>query len=327
MELKKIFIIAILSIYNIIFVCYEFLLYRDITKNSDYYTRDMLNYYIIKENKDKRYVEYITEINISSTIIQLPNKIFIYKDYNAFCNCKDKNDTNYPFYDKKLCYIFKDCSTNFFITKDNYKMSKISIWNNKTIYTNIKKYIFYQGINNYTGECDTNFNYKKCGFLKDINSNFCIKNNEPCPFNDSNIIFNLNNLTNDVILLYDDKKTKIFENFEMKDFFPDLYIKDKNKIRDYDILDVTTLYNLSIDNNLDNLKEIIKNGVKDIKIELSTLKANNNSIKLCENYLKEDKKIKTYNTKFFLISLSYGLFFLFMIMSLYLLMAQNFFFY
>ena len=89
--------------------------------------------------------------------------------------------------------------------------------------------IFFQGINNYTKKCDINFNYKKCGFLIDLKIDFCIKENEMCPFKDTDTNFYLTNLTSDIILLFEDKNLKIDNIYEISDFLPEIYILNKKK--------------------------------------------------------------------------------------------------
>ena len=130
--------------------------------------------------------------------------------------------------------------------------------------------------------------YKKCGYLIDLKTDFCIKNNEICPFD--NISFYLHNLTNDIIMLYEDKKMVIFENYTMKDFFPNISIKYKDGI--HQEINSLYLYDLIYDNNISFLTDIITNEtMKNIKIDLALSYINNEDIKLNDEIIKETKVI------------------------------------
>ena len=97
-------------------------------------------------------------------------------------------------------------------------MGYLSIWNKKNIKYVKQKYNFFQGINNLTQKCEEIFKYKKCGFLMDLNVDFCIHENEICPFNDINTSFYLNNLTSDLIFSYEDKNLTINNKYKINDF-------------------------------------------------------------------------------------------------------------
>ena len=241
---------------------------------------------IFSQITDKRYVDYYQNITFSSDLVNLPQKKFLYNDYKSFCYCKSKYNTNYPIYDKNACLNLNDCSSNFFISNNISKLVELSIWNKKNIYYTQKRYNFFQGIKN--GACDKIMDYKKCGYLNDLKTDFCIKNNEICPFN--NISFYLHNLTSDIIMLYEDKKMDIFENYTMKDFFPNISIKYKDGI--HQVINSSYLYDLAYDNNISFLTDIISNEtMKNIKIDLALSHINNEDIKLNDEIIKETKVI------------------------------------
>ena len=127
---------------------------------------------IISEVKEKRYIEYYSKVVLSKGE-ENKQKGFSFKNYEFFCHCK--NNTNIRIYDKYKCLTSKECNPNFQVNKDNYELIKISNWNRKKINYYKQKYIFFQGIKSSTGECDNLLKYKKCGFLVDLNTNFCIK--------------------------------------------------------------------------------------------------------------------------------------------------------
>ena len=245
--------------------------------------------YIFNQSNDKRYIEYYSKITLSSNQENIPNLKFAYNIYEPFCYCK--NNTKYRVYDKNLCLTSKECDSNFQISPKYYKVEYFSNWNNKQIYTSKQKYIFFQGINNLTGGCDKNFNYKKCGFLLDINSDFCIKDNEICPYEDTNITFYLKNLTNSIHILYENENIIINDKYKINNFF---YFILKNKSINYEYVDSNDLYRIVIDNNIPYLKEIINEKMNNIKLYLVLNKLDNSNIKINDNTNIEKKVIITY---------------------------------
>ena len=281
------FYICFILIYNIIILYIVCKLFKHAYDNIHYFPQSF-DYYISYQINDNKYIDYyLKNISISSDLDNLSYKTFLYKNYKTFCYCKNKNNTNYKVYDKNICLNLKDCDTNFLITNNDYNLGSISIWNRQHIYFNKQRYNFFQGIKN--GACDKNFNYKTCGYLIDLNVNFCVKSNEICPFN--NISFYLHNLTSDIIMIYDDKKMNIFENYELKDFFPNAS-KAANVIHPH-IINSSNLFNLVYDNNISFLSEIITNEtMKSIKIDLSLLNINSKDITSNNNIFKETTLIQ-----------------------------------
>ena len=187
--------------YNIIFFIISIYLYFDILKNY-FFVKNFKQCSINIEVKEKRYIEYIPKIIFCPKEENTPSKEFAYKDHQLFCYCK--GNINYRVYDKNLCLTSKECSQDLQFSKTSYELKFVSIWKNQKI-KNIKQKYLFQGINNKTGTCLTQLEYKKCGFLLDLKTDFCIKNNEICPYDDINTIFYLNNLTSDILLLIEDK--------------------------------------------------------------------------------------------------------------------------
>ena len=245
--------------------------------------------YIFNQSNDTRYIEYYSKITISSNQENNLYLKFAYNAYEPFCYCK--NNTKYRIYNMNLCLTSKECDSNFQISPKYYKVEYFSNWKNKQVYTSKQKYIFFQGINNLKGGCDKNFNYKKCGFLLDINSDFCIKDNEICPFEDTNITFYLKNLTNSVHILYENENVIINDKYKINNFF---YFILKNKSINYEYVDSNDLYRIVIDNNIPYLKEIMNETMNSIKLYLVLNKLNNSNIKINENSNIEKKVIITY---------------------------------
>ena len=106
-----------------------------------------------------------------------------------------------------------------------------------------------------------------------------------------NSSFYFNNLTSDIILLYEDNKTKINNNYDIKDFFPDFILKQDFSYfygnKNYEIIDSTSLFRLIFDNNIAYLKETIDNSLKNFIIDLAKLKINNSDIKYNEDSFKQ----------------------------------------
>ena len=236
----------ILIIIDILSVLLFILIYYKIYKNFNY-VENYHEFFIILESKEKKFIEYYPKILFSSKNEQIPKKQFKLNKYDFFCYCR--NNTNYRIYDKNLCLISKECNQNFETSKESSELINIEIWNEKIINNNKQKYVFYQGIKNSTGECDKIFNYKKCGFLIDLNTSFCIKENELCPFDNNNTTFFLSNLSSDIIMLYENKNIKIYNNIKIKDLFLDLYNKN-NKSINYEIIDYSNIFKIIYDNNI-----------------------------------------------------------------------------
>ena len=221
---------SITFIYNIITIGFTIYLSILFSRNSDYVIENK-QFYIYLESTDKRYVEYYPNVFLSYNEEQnYQLKSFTFNNYDLFCFCK--NSTNLSMFDLNLCFSSKQCDSNIQIIPENYKVNYLSIWNKKKLYDNKQKYNFFQGINNYTKKCDNNFNYKKCGFLIDLQIDFCIKENEMCPFKDTGTNFYLTNLTSDIILIFEDKNIKIDNLYKISDFLPDIYIINKNNTKD-----------------------------------------------------------------------------------------------
>ena len=281
-----------LFIYNIIFFIISIYIYYDIFKNFCY-VNSQKHYFIIHEIKEKRYIEYIPKIILCPKQENTPSKEFAYKDYELFCYCK--NNTDYRVYDKNLCLTSKECSQDFLFSKKNYELKFLSIWKKQKIKNIKQKYNFFQGINNKTRTCLSRLDYKKCGFLLDLKTDFCIKNNEECPFNDINTTFYLNNLTNDIIILIEDKNIKINNKNKIMDFFPDFYVKKDINNTNYEYIDSTNLYDFVIDNNIPYLKETIKENNNYVKINLVKLQLNKTNIKYNDDYFKENFLVAQYS--------------------------------
>ena len=173
-------VVAFLAVYYLIFLFISSIIILNSGKKIDKLS-SLIKVSISSQLDDKRYIDYYQNISLSSDLTDLPYKTFLLNDYKSFCYCKSKNNTNYTMYDKNACLNLNDCYSNFFIANNSYKLNNIYIWNKKRIYFNQQKYNFYQGIKN--GTCDKNFNYKKCGYLIDLNIDFCVKTNKICPFN------------------------------------------------------------------------------------------------------------------------------------------------
>ena len=285
---KKIWI-AISLVYNIIVSIFMIILLLLIIFNYFNFNNNK-KYYIIYQTNDKRYIEYYPKIELLKSNDSINIKEFSYKNYESFCYCK--NNKKYRIYDKNICFMSKECDNNIQISTDYFKLKSFSIWKDKNIYDNKQIYHFFQGISNITGRCDKNFNYTKCGFLLDINTDFCIKNYEICPFDNINTSFYLKNLTNDVEILYYDKNIKINDIYKMEEFFPHFLIK--NKSINYEVFDTSDLYNLVFDNNIPYLKEVINNTMKNIKLELVQLKMDNTNIKTSDTFFQEKQILDTY---------------------------------
>ena len=293
----------ILIIIDILSVLLFILIYYKIYKNFNY-VENYHEFFIILESKEKKFIEYYPKILFSSKNEQIPKKQFKLNKYDFFCYCR--NNTNYRIYDKNLCLTSKECNPNFQTSKESCELINLEIWNEKNINNNKQKYVFFQGIKNSTGECDTIFKYKKCGFLIDLNTSFCIKENELCPFDNNNTTFFLSNLSSDIIMLYEGKNIQIYNNIEINDLFLDIYNKN-NKSINYEIIDYSNIYKIIYDNNIPYFKEIIKENLKNITIELGLLKIKNSDIKLDQNLLKEKAKIYQTNP-FYYFSLFFFVF-------------------
>ena len=162
------------------------------------------------------------------------------------------------------------------------------------------KYFFSQGLN-HSRNCDLNLKYKKCGYLTYLNVDFCLKQNEKCPFNDSNAIFNISDLTRDIIIINNNNDI-IFGNKTLKDFLINLYVDDNSEY--YKVLDSTNLYNLTQDYNITNILEVANKNINDIKLELAELYISNEDIKLNKDNFKEEIKVKEYILSEFLFILT-----------------------
>ena len=283
---------SFLITYNIIFFITSIYLYYDIVINFCYVNTNK-HYFIIHEVKEKRYIEYIPKIILCSKDENISPKEFAYKDYNIFCYCK--NNKNYRVYDKNLCLTSKECSHDFQFSKQNYKLKYLSIWKKQKIKNIKQKYNFFQGLNNMTRKCLSRLDYKKCGFLLDLNIDFCIKNNEECPYDDINTTFYLNNLTSDIILLIEDKNIKINNKNEIKDFFPEFYVKNDINNTNYKYIDSTNLYDYVIENDIPYLKETINENTNNVRINLISLQVNKTNIKYNDDYFKDNFLVAQYS--------------------------------
>ena len=283
---------SFLITYNIIFFIISIYLYYDIFNNF-WYVNSNKKYFIIHEVKEKRYIEYIPKIILCSKDKNIPSKEFAYKNYEIFCYCK--NNTNYRVYDKNLCLTSKECSLDFQFSKNNYELKYLSIWKKQKIKNIKQKYNFFQGLNNMTRKCLSRLDYKKCGFLLDLNIDFCIKNNEECPYDDINTTFYLNNLTSDIILLIEDKNIIINNKNKIEDFFPEFYVKNDINNTNYKYVDSTNLYDYVIDNNIPYLKETINENTNNIKINLVSLQLNKTNIKYNDDYFKDKFLVARYS--------------------------------
>ena len=280
-----------LIIYNIIFFIISIYIYYDIIINF-WYVNTNKDYFIVHEVKEKRYIEYIPKINLCSKNDNIPSKEFAYKDYEIFCYCR--NNTNYRVFDKNLCLTSKECSKDLQFSKNNYELKKLSIWNKQKINNKKQKYNFIQGFNNMTRTCLSRIDYKKCGFLLDLNIDFCIKNNEECPYDDINTTFYLSNLTSDFLLLIEDKNIKINNKNNIKDYFPEFYEKKDLNITNYKYIDSTNLYDYVIDNDIPYLKETINENTNNIKINLVSLQLDKANIKYNDDYYKDNFLVAQY---------------------------------
>ena len=287
---------SITVIYNIIGIGFSIYLSVLYSINVNYVTDNNKNFYIYLESNDKRYIGYYPNVFLSlneGKNYQLKN--FTFNNYDLFCFCK--NSPNFRMFDLNLCFTSKECDSNIRITPENYKVNYLSIWNKKNYMITDRNIIFFQGINNYTKKCDINFNYKKCGFLIDLKIDFCIKENEMCPFKDTDTNFYLTNLTSDIILLFEDKNLKIDNIYEISDFLPEIYILNKKKTQNitYEKFDSIELYQFAFDNNINYLKEKIYNNNKIVNIDLSLLKVNmKKDIKINRTFFYETKKLQIY---------------------------------
>ena len=277
------------------------------------YVKQNRDFYIYDESNEKRYIEYYPNIFLSSNDEKNYQSInFTFNNYELFCFCK--NNTYFRIFDLNLCFNSKECNSNMQITPDFFKIDFLSNWNKKKIYVNKQKYNFFQGINNDTKKCDNNFDYKKCGFLMDLKIDFCIKENDICPFNDTDINFYLTNLTSDIILLLEDKNLKIDNKYEISDFLPDIYILNKNNTKgiSYEKFDSIKLYQFVFDNNIPYIKEKINNNTENLDINLGLLKLDmRKDIKLNQNLFYETKIIKRFEISLDFKSMYYIIMFVF----------------
>ena len=257
-------------------------------------------YYINYETNENRYIEYYAYSSTDKTSYteNINTKKFYYKKYELFCYCRNKN---YRVYDSSICLSSKQCDSYPQLLKDNYELYPLSYMNERKLSFNKYKYNFFQGINNITGKCDINLNYRSCAYLNDLKTYFCVKEYKQCPilFFDAN---NLYNMIDDVILYYDDEqKIKLYNNYNISDFLPDLNIK-KNiiNINSFIIIDSTNLFKFTFDNNIPFLKETINEDMKKIKINLVMIETNYSNIKYNDS---------NYQEKIFYKELSYKLFY------------------
>ena len=303
-------IVIISHIIGALFIIYLLFLYFHNTS----YLKQEKDFFIYYESNDKRYVEYYPNVYLSSNEEKnFTLKNFTFNNYELFCFCK--NNTNYRIFDLNLCFMSKECKSNIQITPYFYNIDYLSNWNKKRLYDNKKIYNFYQGINNKTKKCDNNFDYKKCGFLMDLKIEFCIKENDICPFNDTDTNFYLTNLTSDIILLFEDQNLKIDNKYDISDFLPDIYILDNNNTKGitYEKFDSIKLYQFALDNNIPYLKEKLYNNTKNVDIDLGLLKLDmKKDIKLNQNFIYETKIITkfTFSNEFYLMYLTLNVFLL-----------------
>ena len=288
-------LILLIIIYNIIgttFIIYLHCLYYI----NLYYVKQKRDFYIYHETNDKRYIDYYPNVLLSlNEEKNFPLKYFTFNNYELFCFCK--NDTKFRIFDLNFCFTSKECDSNIQITPKNYKINYLSKWNKKKIYDNKQRYNFLQGVNNITKKCDYTFNYKKCGFLMDLKIDFCIKENDICPFYDTDTNFYLTNLTSNIILLFEDKNLKIDNKYEISDFLPDIYILNNNNTKEiiYEKYDSINLFKFAFDNNIHYLKEKIYNKTKNYDIDLGLLKLDiKKDIKLNQNLFYETKFISKF---------------------------------
>lgn len=144
------------------------------------------------------YIEYITKTTNTR------NEIFgNFKQKEVYCSCYGLNNIQKNITEISLCSSF-NCS-KIMINENKYTNHSLTKWKKKSFYLNYTKYYYYQGINPLTKECDIKNEFFSCGFLEDIQFDFCVKNIEDCPL----LPFN-NNIKNFAINSLFGKHSKIF---------------------------------------------------------------------------------------------------------------------
>ena len=177
---------------------------------------------MILDNVNFSYIEYISNIklipNESEQAEISPNEtktkllLGVYKK-GLYCQCYNNQSKSLTIKDTNICDFF-GCDLKF--DKSNNMNYSIYKWKNNSLYVEVSKYYFHQGINPKTKKCDENLGFISCGFFDDINAEICTKRElMNCPYN--NIIFNELNL---FLSLNNKDNIKINEHISLLDIMP-----------------------------------------------------------------------------------------------------------
>ena len=210
-----IIIVPFYILYSVSFILYLIYGYKFI---------DFKGSIMILDNVNFSYIEYISNIKLISdesekaetplneTKTKTKLLLGFYKK-GLYCQCYNNQSKSLIIKDTNICDFF-GCGLKF--DKSNNMNYSIYKWKNNSLYVEVSKYYFHQGINPKTKKCDEKLGFMSCGYYDDINGEICTKRElMNCPYN--NIIFNELNL---FLSLNNKDNIKINENISLLDIMP-----------------------------------------------------------------------------------------------------------
>ena len=250
--------------------------------------------YYIKGRVNGTYFNYINKINLSENKVisensseylywDISNNDLTFKMFEPYCLIKDieKNITE-RIDDPKFCTntkIIDKKNIEKKLDENHFRIFPLKNWKQNNFFITTKRYYFYQGVDS-KGKCDKNIGFKSCGYLKEINCQFCVKIDQECPLkyknmNDSNL--DLNSFITHVDIFFSAKNLFLPE----YNYYDNIY-RNKDNIRhdmnNIEIIDKYNLYDFFKDNNI--LKSFYgMNNIDELKL-IDVFLIKNNSLKI-----------------------------------------------
>ena len=228
----------------------------------------------------------------------LNNNDLIFKLFEPYCIIKDieKNITE-RINDPKFCTetkIIDKKNIEKKLDENHFTIFPLKNWKQNNYVIRTGRYYLFQGVDS-KGKCDKNIGFKSCGYLKDIDCQFCVKINQECPLkyknmNDTNL--DLNSFVTHIDIFFSAKNLFLPE----YNYYDNIY-RNKDKIRHdmnkIEIIDKYNLYDFFKDNNI--LKSFYgMNNIDELKL-IDVFLVKNNSIKIeSEEEIEEQNILKNF---------------------------------
>jgi len=265
--------------------------------------------YYIKGRVNGTYFNYIKNIYLSENrvidensyeyrYLGLNNNDLIFKLFEPYCIIKDieKNITE-RINDPKFCTetkIIDKKNIEKKLDENHFTIFPLKNWKQNNYVIRTGRYYLFQGVDS-KGKCDKNIGFKSCGYLKDIDCQFCVKIDQECPLkyknmNDTNL--DLNSFVTHIDIFFSAKNLFLPE----YNYYDNIY-RNKDKIRHdmnkIEIIDKYNLYDFFKDNNI--LKSFYgMNNIDELKL-IDVFLVKNNSIKIeSEEEIEEQNILKNF---------------------------------